>query len=72
MWAGEKEEDGGPHWAGMREGKEGMFWEFFKKNLFTLFFKLLKFQTFCKLHSNNKTTHSNHDAQALIASKLLK
>jgi hypothetical protein len=60
----------------MREGKEGRFWEFFfKKTLFTLFFKLLKlnsFQTFCKLHSNNKTTHSNHDAQALIASKLLK
>jgi hypothetical protein len=57
-------------WNERREGRDVL--GVFKKTLFTLFFKLLKFQTFCKLHSNNKTTHSNHDAQALIASKLLK
>jgi hypothetical protein len=50
------------------EGKEEGFWCFFS------FFQTL-FQTFsklCKLHSNkHKTMHSNYDAQALVASKII-
>jgi hypothetical protein len=50
-WVGEERRPAGLE---KREGEEGRFWElFFKKKLFTLFFKLLKlnsFQTFCKLH----------------------
>jgi hypothetical protein len=34
-------------------------------NIFKLFFKL------CKLHSNNKTMHSNHDTQALLISNII-
>jgi hypothetical protein len=49
----------------MREGeKRGFGVSFF--SFFKLFFKL------CKLHSNkHKTIHSNYDAQALIASKII-
>jgi hypothetical protein len=43
-----------------REGEEGRFCEF------SFFFKLV-----FKLHSNNKTMHSNYDAQALIVSSII-
>jgi hypothetical protein len=47
-------------------GRGGRVWFFsFFKILFKLFFKL------CKLHSNNKTMHSNHNAQALIISNII-
>jgi hypothetical protein len=49
-----------------RKGEREGFWEFsFFFNSFQTFFKL------CKLHSNNKTMHSNHDAHALIVSNII-
>jgi hypothetical protein len=60
-----KKREGG--WAGPKERRgRGV------KGVWVFFFFQTPFQTFCKLHSNNKTMYSNHDAQALIASKLLK
>jgi hypothetical protein len=57
---------GGP--AGPKEergrGERSVKLSFLKK-LFKFLFKL------CKLHSNNKTMHPNHDAQALIISNII-
>jgi hypothetical protein len=50
-------------WAEKRKGRgEKRFGVFLFKFFSTSFFKL---------HSNNKTKHSNHDAQALIISNII-
>jgi hypothetical protein len=52
----------GPEEKGRGEMGFGVFlFKFFSNS----FFKL------CKLHSNNKTMHSNNDAQALIISNII-
>jgi hypothetical protein len=48
-----------------RRGRRGLKFSFFFRLFFKLFFKL------CKLHSNNKTMQSNHNAQALIISNII-
>jgi hypothetical protein len=46
---------------GEGEGVWGFLFKFVSKSFFKLF----------KLHSNNKTMHSNHDAQPLIISIII-
>jgi hypothetical protein len=55
-------------WAEKEEGQVGWVGERERRGFgFLYFFKL------CKLHSNkHETMHSNYDAQALIASKIIK
>jgi hypothetical protein len=76
VWAERPGRGGGPcellghglERAGLKKEKERGRQEGFGffNSFQTLFFKL------CKLHSNDKTMHSNYDAQALIDSKIIK
>jgi hypothetical protein len=59
---GKRAEGKGAGWAGLREReREVLEFSFFSNS----------FSNFCKLHSNNKTMHSNHDAQTLIVSNII-
>jgi hypothetical protein len=81
-WAGKKRRES---WAGNGERREGKvegfvvffllkpFFETFSNFKFKHFFNFSNFKTFQSFTPTNKNTmHSNYDARALIASKLLK